>query len=901
MSLLSSEMLFEKYFADSNHPLIKSVGRLLAISEYACRQVAILQQLLNEDDCQEPLLAKNYFDLVANLQETNKEAFAAALRRFRHRHFLRILLREQAGLATVAETMQAWSYCADALILKASEFTQNQLQQRYGVPIERGSDKPARLYILAMGKLGAYELNFSSDVDVIFAYSAAGDTNGAESIDNQLYFTKVVQFLMALLQDISAEGFVYRVDIRLRPNGDSGALVSSLISLENYYQEQGRDWERYAMIKARLMGEQEDWFERMLSPFVYRRYVDFSVIESLRSMKAMIEREVEINPRLDDIKRGQGGIREIEFIVQNIQLIRGGRIPALKQQSILAVMDVLKKEKLLSRVDVLKQAYLFMRQLENYVQAYNDQQTHSMPTIPNAQQALVLAMGAESWEKLELKLHKIQRIISKTFRSIMAKTDDYQDDNRLLFQQLVSLWQGNIESDMAANLLQSIGYQEAQRCYQLIHAFRHSPRCRRLTQAARLRLDRFIPLLLQELAGSEHSEAVLLQVMRLLDSIVARSAYLALLTERLSALQELLFWFANSSLLSNWIVDHPFLLEKLLGEEQQTKLPSRQELETSIKNKLLEVTDEEMQAEILRQFKLDYSFQAARVEMLGAIDAVSAGRFLALLAEVIVKALVQLAYEQLQSRYPEVNQLKSHFAIIAYGKLASREMNYHSDLDLVFLHNVSEEQSSLITRLTQKIIHMLTMRTRSGILYTVDTRLRPSGSSGLLVSSLSAFVNYQQQSAWTWEHQALIRARVLLGSNSIRQTFNTMKCRVLAQKRENKALREDVINMLHKIKQQVVHNSLKSREGGLLDLEFIVQYLVLAHGDTLALNNSHTLYLISQLSANNAINKQQYEHLVKAYRYLHRLLHEDSLKSQTNSVDDSILNAVLKVRQDILG
>lgn len=327
--LLQSRIaIYQKQFAELEHPLAMSLQVLLLVSDYACRHIEILKQLLAEDDCLSPLDYWDYGELLKQLSNASTH-FSRDLRRFRHRHFLRLMLRELGGFADTEETMTAWSACADEIILSALEFCQRELMNRYGQPCDE-TGKPAKLYTLAMGKLGGKELNFSSDIDLIFAFSAAGYTNGQESISNQEYYSKVAQTFIQLLQQVTEEGFVFRVDLRLRPNGDSGALVCTLATMETYYQEQGRDWERYAMVKARLIGEnvsaQTHWFHRLIRPFVYRRYVDFSVIESLRSMKAMIEREVQLNPMLDDIKRGLGGIREIEFIIQNIQLIRGGQI-----------------------------------------------------------------------------------------------------------------------------------------------------------------------------------------------------------------------------------------------------------------------------------------------------------------------------------------------------------------------------------------------------------------------------------------------------------------------------------------------------------------------------------------------------------------------------------------------
>ena len=493
-NLLQSKSWFiEKHLSDLDHPLSDSAKKLVLISDYACRHIQLLKELLKQEDCHALWSRVQYMQALKNISlSLPQAAYFHALRRYRTTHFLRLLLLELSRNATTQEIMHAWSDCADGLILHALDYWNHSLASCYGLPRDELGNQ-VELYTLAMGKLGGMELNYSSDVDLIFAYTAQGETDGEECIDNQQYFSKLVQKFAQTLQNVTADGFVFRVDLRLRPNGESGPLVSSLAAMETYYQEQGRDWERYAMIKARVItpsgNEPPTWFERLITPFVYRRYVDFSVIESLRSMKAMIEREVELNPRLDDIKRGQGGIREIEFIIQNVQLIRGGRLPQLQIQNTLAALAILKQEKLLPHTEALKQAYLFLRRLENVLQSLNDQQTHSLPEDSIKQAQITLAMGFSSWTDLINKLHQYQRIISYEFHSVLGKVEEYEDEKRLLTHQFTSLWQGHVEPSMAINLLTSLGFSNASHCYQMIHAFRHGPRCRRLTQAARMRLD----------------------------------------------------------------------------------------------------------------------------------------------------------------------------------------------------------------------------------------------------------------------------------------------------------------------------------------------------------------------------------------------------------------------------
>ncbi|KTC99995.1 bifunctional [glutamate--ammonia ligase]-adenylyl-L-tyrosine phosphorylase/[glutamate--ammonia-ligase] adenylyltransferase [Legionella erythra] len=882
--------LFERHFASLNHPLRTTVCQLLVVSDYACRQLDTLTELLKTDDGLHELSCEDYHRLANELlPEATPGSFPRQLRQFRHRHFLRLMLREYAGLASTESTMSSWSHCADALVLITLQFCYQELAPRVGFPCDPAGNQ-ACLYTIAMGKLGGQELNYSSDIDLIFAYSASGYTNGPQSISNQQYYTKVVQLFMQLFQEPTPEGFVFRVDLRLRPNGESGALVSSLTALETYYQEQGRDWERYAMAKARVIARPNEeppaWFERLIIPFVYRRYVDFSVIESLRSMKALIEREIELNPRLNDIKRGLGGIREIEFVIQNIQLIRGGRLPPLRQQNALKALEALRRCKLLPRTGILREAYLFLRKLENCLQSENDQQTHALPTNPLKQAQIALAMGYAGFTDLLSRLHQFQRIVSTTFHTALGRMDAYDDGERLLSHQLMSLWQGHIESGMAVNLLSSLGYQNAARCYQMVHAFRHSPRCRRLNQAARMRLDRFIVLLLQELTQVPDAETVLLQVMHLLENIVGRSAYLALLTENPQALKELLHWFRESPFITALLVNHPFLMEVLLDKERDWRAPSRNQLAQQLAIQLSHASEIDAQEDALRQFKLTQWLLAARAEMDGRMDAVKAGRFLADVAEVIVVQVLHHACRELSLRYPEMASIKNRFDVIAYGKLGSMEMNYNSDLDLVFVHDVPFEQEGLVNRLSQKIIHMLTTRSQFGVLYAVDTRLRPSGSAGLLVSPLTAFLEYQRKQAWTWEHQALIRSRVIYGNKKSRQLFNQLKKDILLLPRERQKTAEEVQAMREKMSRNLAKeggNDIKHAQGGLIDLEFVVQCLVLCSAQPPLARYTNTLQLLQQLALAKKISPHRFNRLQEAYKAYHKLLHHQLLGLHVDS------------------
>lgn len=900
--LQSKTAFFEKNASDLQHPLIESVKKLLLISNFSCRRIDLLRTLLKEDQCQNLLSRTQYFAAASQLSlDWPQNTFMSSLRKFRTTHFLRLLLLELAGIATTEQIMRSWSDCADALIMQVLDYCKQSLFARYGTPTDQQGQQ-VQLFCLAMGKLGGRELNYSSDIDLIFCYAKAGETDGLEQIDNIQYFTKLIQLFVQIMQTTTEDGFVYRVDLRLRPHGESGSLVLSLASMETYYQEQGRGWERYAMVKARIISEQlqdvPSWFQSLITPFVYRRYVDFSVIESLRSMKALIEREVRLNPRLDDIKRGKGGIREIEFIIQNFQLIRGGRMPRLQQQNALSALAVLKQEHLFSRSDTLKTAYLFLRQLENVLQSLDDKQTHSLPNEEIQQAQIAYAMDFSSWSELEVKLHKYQRIISAMFSMVLGKVEAYEDEERLLSNQLSILWQGHMEDSMAVNLLTSLNYANAQQCYQMIHAFRHSRKCRRLSQSARMHLDRFMVLLLTELKNFKNTDQVLLQVMHLLENILSRSPYIALLTENPQSLHELLYWLESSPFITSLLSSQPFLLEVLLNQQQDWKPVSIKQLQIQLQEQLAHSNDIEVQENILRQFKSTHWLMAARAELYGLCHSVRIGQFLADLAEVIVQQVWHLAFTQLCIRYPEMQQIKSRFTIIAYGTLGSREMNFNSDLDLVFLHNAKPSEEALVTRLTQKIVHMLTIRSHAGVLYAVDTRLRPSGSAGLLVSHVDAFINYQRTQAWTWEHQSLLKARVLLGSARVKYVFQSLKKSILQIKRDKTDLKKDVLQMRDKMNQVQETDPIKFDPGGLLDLEFLVQFLMLRVAKPDLARYVHTLNQLQQLFLAKALTKEQYSILKNAYGHYHHLLHQNIVHPEL-TVNPKIQKKVLEVCQTI--
>lgn len=886
--------------AFAEHPYAPSLLRLCTHSAYARLHLDILLSILNEglyDADQPPLDYASLLDQIPKNQP--RTLYAKALRRFRHYHLLGIWLQQKGGGQGIKKTLRHWSTCTDALILHAIAFCTRELSLKYGQPT--GDDGAAStLYTLGMGKLGGRELNFSSDIDLIFCYDKSGFTDGDKQVDNQQYFTLLIQRVCQLLQENTVDGFVFRVDLRLRPFGESGPLVMSLTAMETYYQEQGRDWERYAMVKARVLGHEHSVIiEQCIRPFVYRSYLDYSVIESLRSMKSMIEKEIILNPRLDDIKRGCGGIREIEFIIQNIQLIRGGRMPSIRDRNASEALQLLGKEKLLKHWRTLSKIYLFYRDLENALQIQNDAQTHRLSDDASfwVRTSALLDMDGRV---LQQKIKESQHIVSQIFQSVLGEAASFEDEKRVYAKQLRNLWHGHIEREMAMNWMATVGCSEPQRSWQLIDDFRLSSKVRRLPQIATQRLERFMIILLDTFFSASYSAEVMHRIISLLDTIVNRSAYLALLSEKPRVLQEILEYFEKSSFISKLVMRNPFLLEVFIDYPAEWKPWSVKKLQDNLQKELEGCEDEEQRQERLRQFKCRCTLLLARAELCGAVDGVRAGQFLSDLACVLFEQVCHMGFEQIRDRYPELYANREKFAVFVYGKAGSREMNYNSDLDLVFVHQLDIHAEQGLNRLTQKILHFLTVRTQTGVLYTVDTRLRPSGSAGLLITSWKAFESYQKEEAWTWEHQALIKARKLYGARAFSLRLAALKKKVITHAKKGHVLWEDVQQMREKVGYK--KNDVKYQKGGLLDIEFFAQFLMLNSSLAPKLDKTDTLSLLKVAVQSGSLHHQNYATLKRVVQEYHQYLRQSLLQDTAEYPEvrcDEVQNCIQQALKSI--
>jgi glutamate-ammonia-ligase adenylyltransferase len=850
----------------------------------SAQQLALQLQELVQQGCtiEQQSSAGNESEQIAYPSE---EHLFKALRIFRRRTQIHIIWRDLLRLAKTMDTTHMLSDMADVCIHQALNYAHHTLAQKHGQPMGKVSKEEQRLLVLGMGKLGAYELNLSSDIDLIFCYPESGATTGnaegRRDLSNQEFFIKVGQKLIQALDNTTIDGFVFRTDMRLRPYGESGPLVMNFASLAEYYQNQGRDWERYAMVKARIItseglasaqAESTTAGQELLSilrPFTYRQYVDYSAFESLRSMKAMINTEVRRRGLETNVKLGSGGIREVEFVVQAFQLIRGGQEKELQTRELLTVLDILEGDGYLpsQACKELRQAYLFLRNAEHVIQALNDEQTQLLPAedyqhSQQAQTRMAFAMGFNTWSEFLTELDKQREKVSHHFAQIVAPADQ-EDDNdetesKIEKQAWQDLWHGNFELENGHGpeevaFLQQFACTQNDEVIEKIAAFRNSRSVQTMQAIGRERLDALMPLLLEDLWQLENPVTTLERTIPIISAIVRRTVYLVLLTENPAALRHLLKLASISPWVADYIAKAPILLDELLNPHQFYSPVSKQDLATELHLRLLRIDEEDLEQQMdqLRHFANAHKLRAAANEVQGTLTLMKVSDYLTNLAEVLLDKIGLLAWQQMVKKYGYPTDgkgeevLEPEFIVVGYGKMGGLELSYGSDLDLVFLYETARGKSTsgpreldngvFYTRLGQRMIHILSTHTRAGELYEIDMRLRPSGESGMIATSLAAFEKYQRENAWTWEHQALVRARKVSGSDAVKEKFEQIRHSVLTNTREKAQLSEEVQAMRQKMRDNLgsknttdVHFQLKQDAGGIVDIEFMVQYGVLA-------------------------------------------------------------------------
>jgi glutamate-ammonia-ligase adenylyltransferase len=901
--------------------------RILACSRFAAecftRRPWLLLALIGSGELERPLREGELETALADQLSGDTDA-AVVLRRFRQRQMLRIIWRDLNRLATTVETMRDVSWLADACIRRGLAQCTSELEARYGRPVGRRSGRPQELIVVGMGKLGGNELNLSSDVDLIFAYPEAGDTQGGpRSLSNEEFFTRLGRALIALLDTVSAEGFVFRVDMRLRPYGESGALAHSFAALEAYYQQQGRDWERYALIKARpITGSDAAVAELMdcLRPFVYRRYVDYSAIDSLRSMKRMIVAEVRRRGLENNVKLGSGGIREIEFIAQCFQLIRGGRDLSLQQRELLPVLDECAALGCLPATDVdeLRAAYLFLRDVEHAVQAWADRQTQELPAEELSQAALAHSLGFVGYAAFHETLDAHRERVANYFARLIEDPDEGE-----AAAELAALWRADCSTDELAEL----GFDDAEGLAGSLRALFASKRVQRLQAEGRERLDRFMPLLIAACAEDAHPDEALARALPLVTAVARRSAYLLLLIENPPALADLARLCGASPWIAELLTAHPALLDELLDRASLYSAPERDSLQAELRQQTARLNHDDLEGHMqaLRYFKASQVLRVAASELAGRLPLMKVSDKLSFIAEVCLEQVVALAWSQLTARYgePAREGTGTAFAILAYGKLGGIELSYASDLDLVFIFDADTgactngeraiDNATFYTRLGQRIIHILETRMNFGQLYEVDMRLRPSGASGLLVSSLAAFDRYQSSDAWTWEHQALVRARGVAGDPALLERIEALRRRVLCQQREEARLAQEVVSMRARMREharvspQDQELELKQGYGGIVDIEFMVQYAVLAwaHREPALADWSDNVRILETLARTGLQPEARCVVLRDAYLELRSATHRLALQQQDMRVSigevEAHQSAVISAWEALLG
>jgi glutamate-ammonia-ligase adenylyltransferase len=806
----------------------KFIEHTLACSPFAAR-------LLDSDpNLLEPLLANIEQTWTAQAMRkflggfaiTDDATLKSALRKLRRQVMLRLISRDLNSLAQLPEVVETCTQLAEVTIDVALRHLTDWQRALYGDPVDpSGAIQP--MIVIGMGKLGGRELNVSSDIDLIFSYPEDGDTNGAKPISNHDYFTRLGKKLIAAIGETTVEGFVFRVDMRLRPYGESGPLVGSFAALEEYYQTQGREWERYAWIKGRVIAGPEKELQDLLRPFVFRKYLDYGAFASMRDLKVQIQREVNRREMHENIKLGPGGIREIEFIAQVFQLIRGGQERELQTRPTLEVLALLGRKGLLPSQTVaeLTEAYIFLRNLEHRLQYMQDAQTQMLPPDAENRARLAMGMNHSDWTSLETAINGHRTKVERHFGMVFA------EEKNSAAHPLAKLWQAVITDEIAQAQLAELGYRNPTETQQRLLQVRDSARYRQLPQTSRERFDALMPQLIETAASQTNPDEALTRGLTLFEAICRRASYLALLAEYPQSLQQVCTLCAASPWLANYLTQHPILLDELLDTRTLYTRPDFDQLAAELENSLADCGDDvERKLDVLRHFRHAQTFHLAAQDLTGTLSLEALSDDLSALADLIIDAVIRHAWPGVRNRHRETPA----FAVIGYGKLGGKELGYASDLDIVFLYDdPAPEAGENYARLGQRINSWFNSLTPAGQLFETDLRLRPDGASGLLVSSVEAFTEYQKTKAWTWEHQAITRARFCAGDASVGQAFEQIRLDILQQPRDPQKLREEIASMRQKMHDGHPNNTelfdLKHDSGGIVDVEFLVQYLVLAH------------------------------------------------------------------------
>lgn len=883
-----------------------------AHSEYAKRWLNRFPEWNDQSVDSEHLLSliENWLSPLRDL--TDESALMRELRLVRQRSLIEIMRRDLLGKIELFDVTEALSFLADAAIQLAINFAHKAQSERYGEPANGDC-----LMVVGMGKLGGLELNASSDIDLIFLYANDGETQGGPTGKTQShaeFFTQLGRKVIKILSEVTDEGFVFRVDMRLRPNGDSGPLVASLDMLEEYFVVQGREWERYAWIKSRVVNwtvhpEQDNDFQKALDtlsdlvrPFVYRKYLDFGAIRALRSLHDQIRTEVTKNelkhPGTVHVKLGKGGIREIEFTAQAFQLIRGGREPKLQLRRTVDVLEVCAESGLLHREDCdrLVAAYYFLRNLEHRLQYVEDAQTHRLPASPTEVLRIARSMGYDDPANFLRTLTMHRDFVAQHFDYSFG---DKQEDEET--QDLSVPWSAKLTE----------GFENPQEAQDRYTRLIESSRVRLLPQAHRERIDRLMPTLLAASAATAAPDSCWRYCLELIETIARRGAYLSLLEEYPIARMRVTRMLAASPTAAHFLIRHPLLLDELIDTRTLLAEPNLTLWADQLREALANARTPIGQADIERQMDLireqhhaqQFRILAQDLENLLTVEKVS--DLLSELADRTLEVVLERSWEELPNRH----RAQPRFAIISYGKHGGKELGYSSDLDLIFLFDDEDDRAAdLYSRLAKRINHWLTTHTAAGTLFETDYRLRPNGDAGLLVSNLTGFEAYQKRQggigAWFWEHQALTRARFCVGDSQIGERFEELRSDILQMPRPWAEVRTEVLAMRQKMldghPNPTDQFDVKHDRGGMVDIEFMTQALVLGHSASHPelVKNVGNIALIKMAGELGLIDKAQASEVADAYRALRAKQHALRLAGHSKSRTDD--PAMLALRKPIV-
>jgi glutamate-ammonia-ligase adenylyltransferase len=914
---------------------LEELKKVIAFSRFVQKNLLrapdLLNDLLSSGDLYREYPGDEYsLKLKGDIRNADdEEGLGIILRKRRTREMIRIAWRDLAGRADLFKTMSDLTSFADACI----DLTFSRLYKlqcgKYGTPASLAGSTQ-NLVVLGMGKLGGRELNFSSDIDLIFAYPETGETlQGPHSISNEEFFTRLCRSFLKVFGGSTPEGIVFRVDMRLRPFGENGPLIMSFSAMEEYYQRQGREWERYALIKTRVVAGDfmagKDLLEK-LSPFIYRRYLDYGVYDALREMKYKISREIERKGMHDNIKLGPGGIREIEFFGQIFQLIRGGVEPLLRERYIMKVLSILVAEGYIPQkvYAELTGAYVFLRNTEHRIQEFDDRQSHSLPSDDIGRIRLALSMGYKNWKSYLVILEKHLNNVHSHFNKLLVFEDD-ENRNSSPDMELNDVWQGLEDKELSEQILGDRGFNDPESIYNLLDYLRNDAGTRALSLEGRERLDRLMPIVLKKAGLSQQPDITLKRIVDLIKTIERRTCYIALLLEKPDVLTHLIKLSQESPWIISFLTRHPVLLDELIDARTLGMPPEKDELEKLLIRSFERIPNDdlELQMEELAVFKQVNTLRVAVADISGAFPLMKVSDYLSYIAETVLEKVLNLSWNYLIDKHGIPQSIldggsicETGFAIIAYGKLGGIELGYGSDLDLIFLHAGTEaetegvdirplDSAQFYARLGQRILHFLAIHTPAGKLYEIDMRLRPGGSAGILVSNVAAFRDYQLESAWTWEHQALVRSRAICGDKMIMTYFEKIRREILSMPRDKSSLREDIKSMRSRMRKKYGKSdsgyfNIKQGSGGMVDIEFLVQYLVLlnAHRHPELVKWSDNIRQLDSLAETKILKKEKADFLKKTYITYRAEVHRLNLQEKPAYVpEDKFKNLAGQVKK----